>query len=133
MALLRMKVDEETFEVDLDKLTLGEARLLKHDYGMSDLREFSFWDPDQMAGLFVIAVKRAHPDMSEADVLAKVEGVDAGTVLEDLQKQVEAAVQAAEQDPTPAGSTDGTASEADLGPETAGSPETTPATAGAPS
>lgn len=91
-----MKLDGEKFEVDPDKLTLGEARLLKREYGMEDFSNFNFFDPDQMVGLFVVAVKRAHPDWSDEDVLAKVEGVENGPIFEEINKQIEAARKKAE-------------------------------------
>jgi hypothetical protein len=96
MALLRIKLDGDKYEVDPDKLTLGEARLLKRDYGMEDFSTFNFFDPDQMVGLFVVAVKRAHPDWSDEDVLAKVEGIENGPIFQDINKQVDAALKKAE-------------------------------------
>jgi hypothetical protein len=96
MAVLRMKLDGERYEIDPDKLTLGEARLLKREYGMEDFSNFNFFDPDQMVGLFVVAVKRAHPDWSDEDVLAKVEGIENGPIFHEINKQIEAARKKAE-------------------------------------
>jgi len=98
-----MQLDDEEYEVDLDRLTLGEARRLKLQAGMKDLSHFNFFDPEQMVTLFAIAVQREHPEMGEADVLAKIEALDATPILENFTKQIEAAAAAeAEADPTAA-------------------------------
>jgi hypothetical protein len=78
MALLKIKLDGELFEVE--KLTLGEGRILKRDYGMSDLSEINLADPDQLVGMLSISMKRTHPELSEEEVLAKVEGLDFLTI-----------------------------------------------------
>jgi hypothetical protein len=91
MSVLKMKLDGEKYEVDPDKLTLGEALIMKRQYGMQDFTEFNFFDPEQMVGLFVIAVKRAHPELSDQEILAKVEGIENGPIFNDINKQVEEA------------------------------------------
>jgi hypothetical protein len=128
MALLRIKLDDEQYEVDLDRLSLGEARILKHEYGMTDLSEFNFFDPDQMFGLFAIAIRRKRPEATDAEITAEVEGIDIVPVIDDLRQQIEdAADKAKAEDPTPAV----TASEAGgSAPSSDGAPETLPATAG---
>lgn len=95
MALLRMKLDGEKYEVDLDKISLGEGRLLKREFGMDDFSDLNFFDPDQLVGLFVVAVMRAHPDMPYPDVLKKVEGIESGPIFDDINNQVAAAVEKA--------------------------------------
>lgn len=94
MALLRMKLEDERYEIDPDKLTLGEAYRLKREYGMEDFTSFNFFDPEQMIGLFFIAVKRAHPDLSDEEIRAKVEAVESGPIFADLNRQVEKAIEA---------------------------------------
>lgn len=115
MALLKMQLDGEDYQVDLDKLTLGEARRLKLQAGMKDLSQFNFFDPEQMVTLFAIAVKRKHPDMDEADVLAKIEELDATEILQKFTEQIEAdAAKEEAEDPTAAvtaSAADGSASD----------------------
>jgi hypothetical protein len=106
MATLKMTLDSEKYTVDLDKITLGEARLLKDQYGMEGFDELNFFDPDQLTGLFVVAVKRAHPELSDKEILAKVEGIESGPIFADINKQIEAAikkVEAEKADPLKAG------------------------------
>lgn len=121
MAILEMRLDGEAYKVDPDKLTLGEALVLKREYGMADFTAFNFFDPEQMVGLFAIAVKRAHPELSEQDVLVKVEGLENGPIFEKINKQVEEAQRKAK-DPQPAGVS-----------KAAGSPAKTRKTPGTPS
>lgn len=112
----RVKVGDRTFE--LDKLTLGEARVLKKEFGLKDLQAFSGADPDQLVGLLYLALLRENPALAHAEALAEVEGLDIesfGVADED------------EPDPTVDVSTDGSTP-----PETSGSPVTTPKTGGTP-
>lgn len=93
MAVLRMKLDGEKYELDLDKITLGEAHILKREYGMEDFTTFNYFDPEQMIGVFVIAVRRVHPELSEEEVRAKVEALENGPIFADINKQVQDAVE----------------------------------------
>lgn len=74
MAFFSVKVGEKTYE--LDRLTLGEARVLKREFGLSDLGSFSGTDPDQLVGLLYLARKRESPAMSHDEVLAEIEDLD---------------------------------------------------------
>jgi hypothetical protein len=74
MAFFTAKVGEETYE--LDKLTLGDARLLKKQFGLVDMTEFSGTDPDQLVGLMFLAYKKANPGLTDETVLSHVENLD---------------------------------------------------------
>jgi hypothetical protein len=102
MAVLKMKLAGKTYAIDPDKLTLGEALVLKRDFGMTDFTAFNYFDPEQMVGLFVIAVKRAHPEMSDDEVRGKVEGLQNGPIFTEINKQIAEAVKKAS-DPQKAG------------------------------
>jgi len=115
MAFFKVKVGEALYE--LEKLTLGEARRLKREFGMESLEHFSPTDPDQLVGLLVLACKRRHPEWTDETVLRFVEGLD----IEHIKPE---APEEAEPVPTPA---------ATAAPEPAGVPVTTPPTSGVPS
>jgi hypothetical protein len=100
MPVLKMKLDGEKYEVDPDTITLSEARVLKCDYGMTDFKVFNYFDPDQMVGLFAIAIKRAHPEMPDEEIRSKVEGIETGPIFEELHEQLEAALRDAVDPPT---------------------------------
>jgi hypothetical protein len=102
MPILRMKLDDERYEVDLDEITLDEASVLKRDYGMEDFSTFNYFDPDQMIGLFAVVVKRANPEMSDEEIRTKVGGLKNGPIFKDINKQLEDARKKAAQDPPPA-------------------------------
>ncbi len=63
----KVKVGDEVYE--LDKLTLGEARRLKRDFGLTDLEAFNGTDPDQMVGLLFLSYKRSHPQLADDAIL----------------------------------------------------------------
>jgi hypothetical protein len=97
MAFFTAKVGEETYE--LDKLTLGDARLLKKQFGLVDMTEFSGTDPDQLVGLMFLAYKKANPGLTDETVLSHVESLDIEAFVtgEPDTAEAETAV-----DPTPA-------------------------------
>jgi hypothetical protein len=88
---LKVKLDDETYEIDFDKVSLGEARLLKERFDLKDFANFNFFDPDQLVGVLFIAVKHAHPELDDDEILAKVEAIPNGPIFEALDKQVEEA------------------------------------------
>lgn len=96
MAALRMKLDGQKYEIDLDSITLGEAETLERDYGMDDFTDFNFMSAKQMVGLFFIAVQRANPEMKADEVRAQIEGIKAGPILEDINKQIQKLIADAE-------------------------------------
>lgn len=130
MASLKIKLDDQTYEIDPDKLTLGEARILKRDYGMATLGQLNFGDPDQMVGILAIAVKRSNPALTDADVVAKVEGLDFVTVIESLTDEDEEAEES--KDPPVAVEESAPAEEQPDDGSANGLPETTPAPSGTP-
>lgn len=108
MAGLKFALDKEKYEIDLDKVTLGEGRFLKQEFGMKSYEDLGLYDPDPdiLVGLLAVCIKREHPEMSEADVLAKVEAIPNGDFFKQAAKQLEAErkkAEAALEDPQPAG------------------------------
>jgi hypothetical protein len=69
----KVQVGEDVYE--LDKLTLGDGRILKRDFGLTDLEEFNPGDPDVMVGLLSLAIKHSK-GVSLADATAIAEAVD---------------------------------------------------------
>jgi hypothetical protein len=107
---ITMDVDgkKEKYEIDLDKLTLGEGRFLKREFGMRSYNELDLLDPDadMIVGVLAVAMKRGHPELDDDEVIAKVEGLSNGDYFTQLQKQIEAEVKKAEEaaaDPQSAG------------------------------
>jgi hypothetical protein len=108
MAGLKFTLDKEKYEIDLDKVTLGEGRYLKREFGMKTYDALGLLDPDPdiLVGLLAVCIKRAHPELSEAEVLEKVEAIDNGDYFDQATKHVHAArkkAEAALADPQPAG------------------------------
>jgi hypothetical protein len=60
----------------LDKLTLGEARLLKREFGLSDLAYFSNTDPDVIVGLLAICIKRDDESLTMDQATEQAEALD---------------------------------------------------------
>lgn len=107
---ITMDVDgkKEKYELDLDKITLGEGRFLKREFGMQSYNDLELLDPDpdMIVGALAVAMKRHHPDLDEAEVIAKVESLSNGDYFKQIQKQIEAEVKKAQEaaaDPQPAG------------------------------
>lgn len=108
MAGLKFALDKEKYEIDLDKVTLGEGRFLKQEFGMKSYEDLGLYDPDPdiLVGLLAVCIKREHPELSEADVLAKVEAIPNGDFFKQAAKQLEAErkkAEAALENPQPAG------------------------------
>lgn len=78
MAFFRAQVGDKVYEVE--KLTLGDARLLKRHYGLEDLSEFESGDPDILAGILFLALRRekllAGETVVDAALMAEVDGLD---------------------------------------------------------
>lgn len=85
----KVKVEDRLFE--LDKLTLGEARVLKKHFGLVNLSSFDGTDPDQLVGLLYLALKRERPDATHEDLLGEIEGLDIEgfATAEDEQEEIE--------------------------------------------
>lgn len=125
--ILKIKLGAKTLKLDPDRLTLGEAHLMKHEFGMEGFGDLSVWDPDQLLGFATIAVKRANKDLTLEDAKAQAEGVEFSPIFEDILAQVQAEeekVKAAQADPPQA-------AESTSAPVAAnGSPGTSPKTRG---
>lgn len=93
----KCKVGDKTYE--LEKLSLGDARTLKREFGLSDLEDLNPTDPDQLVGLIYLAIVKANPDVQRAAALAEAEGIDVVEWIETAQDD-----EAVEPDPTPASS-----------------------------
>lgn len=68
----KVKVDGKVYE--LDRLTLGDGRVLKRDFGLIDLETFSTTDPDQMVGLIALAISKTD-GISLADATLQAEDI----------------------------------------------------------
>lgn len=74
MAFFKARVGGTLYEID--KLTLGDTRILKHKFGLTDLVEFSSTDPDVIVGLLALAIHKANPATTIDDAAAEAEGLD---------------------------------------------------------
>lgn len=70
----RIKVGDDVYE--LDKLTLGDAAYLRREHGLTSFSDLSSKDPDQLVGLLFLAMKRKHPNLTDAALKAEVDGID---------------------------------------------------------
>jgi hypothetical protein len=92
---LRVKIESESYEINFDKVTLGEAVVLNERFGLQSLRDFNIFDPKQLVGVLYLMVKRGHPELDEDEIMAKVDAVETGPIFDALTKQVEQARQEA--------------------------------------
>ena len=90
----KCKVGDKTYE--LEKLSLGDARTLKREFGLADLEDLNPTDPDQLVGLIYLAIVKTTPDVQRAAALAEAEGIDVVEWIETAQDDE------VEPDPTPA-------------------------------
>lgn len=120
--IFKVKCGDTIYE--LDKLTLGDTRILKNHFGADDLENLPLKDPDIMAGLLAIAIMRADPNKSLLQATAEADSFDIQTIGGVPDEPTEA----------DAGPLADDAAEA-VAPQPAetGAPETIPPTAGAPS
>lgn len=70
---MKIKAGEKTYEVG--ELDLGEFRLLKREFGVTDLSKINPADPDVIVGLIVVCARRAEPDRDLADIIREIEAV----------------------------------------------------------
>lgn len=92
-----VKIDGEAYE--LPKLTLGEARILKREFGLTDIGSFAPGDPDQLVGLLFLCLRRRRPTATTEELLAEVEALD----IEAFEPADDEEAAPAADDPTPAG------------------------------
>ncbi len=91
MAGLKVTIEDETYEIDFDAVSLGEARVLKQRFSLTAISDFNIFDPDQLVGVLFVAVKRGHPELDDDEIMAKVEAIPNGPIFDALNKQVEEA------------------------------------------
>lgn len=93
--LFKAKIGDKQYQ--LDKMTFGDARLLKARFGVNDIEELNTGDPDVIVGLLVIAAKRERPMSPLDDLVAEIENADIA------EFSYEADDEQVAEDPTPAG------------------------------
>jgi hypothetical protein len=88
-ALIRVTINDEVLELDIDNLNLGEMRLLKQHFGVSDMREIENMegDPDFIAGIYFLALRRKHPDWEDKRLMNSVNAITVSD-LADSQETV---------------------------------------------
>lgn len=69
----KAKIDGK--EYVLDRLTLGEAHILKHEFDLADVEMVDAGDPDHIRGLIYLAFRRGDRRASHADLIARVDDV----------------------------------------------------------
>lgn len=110
---------DEQFDI---RLTLGDGKVLKRDFGLQDLGKINMADPDILCFLLERNYHREHPEATPEEVKNHVESLDFFS-FEDLNKKDET-------DPTPAGTGSPVASASNT---TDGAPATTLESSGVPS
>jgi len=72
----RIKIAGTVYEIPT--FNLGELRLLKREFDIPDVEDVSFGDPDFIAGLCYIVMRRANPDVTaaEVDAITEIELLD---------------------------------------------------------
>lgn len=120
MAFFKAKVGDTLYE--LEKLTLGDSRTLKHKFGLADLTEFSSTDPDVIVGLLALAIRKADPSKTIDEAAAEADEID----FEDFVTMADAKEPEADAAPLAVDA------EVTSVPLASGSPETTPETPGQP-
>ena len=88
--IYRVKIDGEVFEID--KLTLGEARLLRAHFNVFEIHKMLPGDPNVIAGLVYLCYRRKHPDWEHERLMNTVDDV----AMEDIEEANEV-----EPDPKP--------------------------------
>lgn len=83
----------------IDRLTLGDFRLLKREFGQESMQEFSADDADAIVGLLTIAVMR-QDEKPLMEALAYVESLNEDDIA--IIKPEPEAEEASAEDPTPA-------------------------------
>lgn len=68
------KVGDKRYQ--LEKLTLGEARVLRKQFGLEQIEDFNPTDPEQLAGLLYLCMKRENPGLPDALIMAEIDGLD---------------------------------------------------------
>lgn len=93
MSFFKLKVGETVYE--LDKLTMGDTRTLKHHFGVADLAKMSSTDPDVIVGVLAIAIQRKDGKTLD-EATAEAESIDfADVVITNDESAVESEADAA--------------------------------------
>lgn len=85
MAFFRAKIGEKVYE--LDKLTLGQARLMKRRFDLTDLEEFNIGDPDHMVGILTLCLQQERPAAELETLIAEVEALDIESAVEMVDEE----------------------------------------------
>jgi hypothetical protein len=74
-------VNGESYDADLGSLTLGEWRVIHH-YSGAGMKEADLNNPDVLAGMAAVLIKRKYPAMPESEVEKRVNSIDLQTLIE---------------------------------------------------
>lgn len=101
-AFFKARIGEHVYT--LEKLTLGDARILKRDFGLEDMDEFSPTDPDTLVGLLYLCLKAERPLADRTALIAEVEALDIDAFSDETEADEDPtpAAQAADEDASPA-------------------------------
>lgn len=98
MAFFKVTVDDKVYEVE--KLTFGDARLIKRECGIT-MDSFELDDPDYFVALVALAMLKERPMAKFADLVAEVEAWDLMDTFDQIVGSIESdALTADEPDPT---------------------------------
>lgn len=124
MAGLKITIDKEKYEIDLERVTLGEGRFLKREFGMESFQRLDLLDPDPdlLVGVLAVCMKRKHPELDDGEIIAKIEALPNGNYFDQALKQIEEERKKLEDPPSPGASGDasGKASNGATTPKTPG-------------
>jgi hypothetical protein len=81
MAFFKCRIDDEVYE--LSKLTIGLARRLKLEFGLTELEALNPTDPEQLAGILTVIVEQKHPEWDTATCAKFVDELDIETFAPD--------------------------------------------------
>ncbi len=71
MADFAIKIQGKLYEIET--LKLGDMRQLREHFNVSDLSAMNFADPDVIAGLCYLALKRANPEWEHTRLMNTVD------------------------------------------------------------
>lgn len=100
--LFKIKVGSKVYE--LPKMTLGEARIMAQHFALEDMSKFNPQNPEQMAGLLYLCIRRERPNASHEDLLAEIDALDIEDFKAAEEKKPDPTVPAEAGDSGPTGS-----------------------------
>lgn len=71
--VLTIKVDGVEYEFPTESAELGDLRVVKNEYGVTDVNNTR--DPNQVAAMVYLAMRRRHSDLSSAELVARIDKV----------------------------------------------------------